>query len=65
MAFRPALRSTQPPVQWAPVAISPEIKWLEREADRSPPLSAEVKDGVGIVPRPHKSSRCDAWLIKR
>jgi hypothetical protein len=40
---RPALGSTQPPFQWVPGALSPEIKRPGREADHSPPASAEVK----------------------
>jgi hypothetical protein len=40
---RPALGSTQPPIQWVPGDISPDLKRLERDADHSPPSSAEVK----------------------
>jgi hypothetical protein len=40
---RPALRSTQPPIQWVPGALSPGIKRPGREAVHSPPTSAEVK----------------------
>jgi hypothetical protein len=40
---RPALRSTQPPIQWVPGALSPGVKWPRREVDHSPPTSAEVK----------------------
>jgi hypothetical protein len=40
---RAALRSTQPPIEWVPGALSPGVKRLEREADHSPPTSAEVK----------------------
>jgi hypothetical protein len=35
---RPALGSTQPPIQWVP-----GVKRLGREVDHSPPTSAEVK----------------------
>jgi hypothetical protein len=38
---RPVLGPTQPPIEWAPV-----IKWPRREADLSPPVSAEVKNIV-------------------
>jgi hypothetical protein len=40
-ASRPALWPTQPPIQWVPGAISLGVKWPVREADRSPPSSAE------------------------
>jgi hypothetical protein len=40
---RPVLGSTQPPIQWVPGALSPGVKWQGREADHSPPTSAEVK----------------------
>jgi hypothetical protein len=42
-ASRPALGPTQPPIQWVPGALSPGVKRQEREADHSPPISAEVK----------------------
>jgi hypothetical protein len=38
-----ALGSTQPPTQWVPGAPSPGVKQPGREADHSPPASAEVK----------------------
>jgi hypothetical protein len=40
---RPALGSTQPPIQWVPGAFSPWLKRPGREADHLPPASAEVK----------------------
>jgi hypothetical protein len=40
---RPALGSTQPPIQWVPEALSPGVKRPVREADHSLPISAEVK----------------------
>jgi hypothetical protein len=43
-ASRPALGPTQPPIQWIPGAFSLGVKWPEREADRSSPSSAEVKE---------------------
>jgi hypothetical protein len=43
MSFRPTLGSTQPPIHWVPGALSPGVKRPEREADHSPPASAEVK----------------------
>jgi hypothetical protein len=41
--YRPALGPTQPPVQWVPGVLSPGLKrWPGRDADHSPPSSAEV-----------------------
>jgi hypothetical protein len=40
---RPALWSTQPPIQSIPVALSAGVKRPGREADHSPPTSVEVK----------------------
>jgi hypothetical protein len=41
---RPALRPTQPLIQWVPGALSPEVKRPGRKADHSPPSNAEVKN---------------------
>jgi hypothetical protein len=38
-----ALGSTQPPIRWVPGPVSLGVKRPEREADHSPPSSAEVK----------------------
>jgi hypothetical protein len=38
-ASRPALGPTQPPIQWVP-----EVKRQGREADQTPPSSAEAKN---------------------
>jgi hypothetical protein len=35
---------TQPPIQWAPGALSPVEKWQEHEIDHSPPSSTEVRN---------------------
>jgi hypothetical protein len=40
----PALEPTQRPIQWVPRALSLGVKRLGREADHSPPSSAEVKN---------------------
>jgi hypothetical protein len=42
-ASRTALRPTQPPIQRVPGALSLRVKRPGREADHSPPSSAEVK----------------------
>jgi hypothetical protein len=44
IAFTPSLGPTQPPIQWAPEALSLRINRLGREADHSPLSSAEVND---------------------
>jgi hypothetical protein len=40
---RSALGTTQPPLQWVPAALRRGVKRPGREADHSPPASAEVK----------------------
>jgi hypothetical protein len=42
-ASRPALGPIEPPIQWIPRVLSPGVKRPGREADHSPPSSAEVK----------------------
>jgi hypothetical protein len=41
---RQTLGPTQPPIQWVPAALSLRVKLPGREADHSPPSSAEVKE---------------------
>jgi hypothetical protein len=43
-----ALGPIQPPISWVPGALSLGVKWLGREADHSPPSSAEIKEGVEL-----------------
>jgi hypothetical protein len=43
---RTALGATQPPIQWVSGALSLGVKRPGREADHSPPSSAEVKECV-------------------
>jgi hypothetical protein len=45
MSSRQALGNTQPPIQWVTGGggLSPAVKHPRREADHSPPTSAEVK----------------------
>jgi hypothetical protein len=45
---RMALGPTQPPIQWAPGDPSLRVKRPGREADYSPPSSAEVKEWVEL-----------------
>jgi hypothetical protein len=46
--FPTALGPTQPHIQWVPGALSLEVKQPGREADHSPPSSAEVKECVEL-----------------
>jgi hypothetical protein len=48
-----------------PGAPSPGVKWQGREADHSPPPSAEVKNGGAIPPLPHTPSWHSALLMSR
>jgi hypothetical protein len=50
--FRPALGSTQPPIQWVPGAISLGIKQPGHEADHSCPSSSEVKNVWSYISTP-------------
>jgi hypothetical protein len=43
-ASRTILGPTQPPIQWLPGALSLGVNRPVREADHSPPSSAEVKE---------------------
>jgi hypothetical protein len=47
---RPALRPTQPFIQWVPRTLTPGLKRPEREADNSPPSIAEVKNVWSYTP---------------
>jgi hypothetical protein len=47
-ASRTALGPTQPPIQWVPGALSQGLKRPGREADHSPPSTAEVKESVEL-----------------
>jgi hypothetical protein len=48
MSSRPALGSTQPPIQRVPRALSPRVKRQDREADGSLPANVEVKKNVDL-----------------
>jgi hypothetical protein len=61
---RPALGSTQPPVQWVPGAFSPGVKRPGREAEHSPPTSAEVKKMWIYTSTPHTVSWRSVSLVK-
>jgi hypothetical protein len=48
----------QTPIQWVPEALSLGVKWMEREADHSPPSSAEIKEWVELYLH---SSNTPSW----
>jgi hypothetical protein len=51
-ASRTALEPTQPPIQWVSGALSLGVKRPGREADHSPPSSAEVKNAWSYTSTP-------------
>jgi hypothetical protein len=65
-AFRTALGPTQPPIQWVPGTLSLGIQRPGREADHSPPYSAEVKECVELyLHSPNTPPWCGAQLKHR
>jgi hypothetical protein len=63
IASRPALRPTQPPIQWVPGALSLGVKRPGCEADHSPPSNAEIKECVELyLHSPHMPSWRGAQL---
>jgi hypothetical protein len=58
---KPALRRTQPPIQWVPVALWAGVKRPGHEADYSRSSRAEVTNGGAIPSLPHMSSWLSAW----
>jgi len=48
IAYKPVLWFTQPPIHWVPGVLSLGVKLPWREADHSPPSSAEVKEYVEL-----------------
>jgi hypothetical protein len=56
-ASRPVLGSTQRPIQWLSRALSPAVKRPGREADRSPPTSAEVNNTWSYTSSPRNAHR--------
>jgi hypothetical protein len=59
---RLALGPTKPPIHCILEALSLGLKQLGHEADCPPPSSVKVKMHVAILPLPHTSSRCGAYL---
>jgi hypothetical protein len=48
----PTLAFNQPTIQWVWGALSPRVNRPRREADQSPPSSAEVKKGGAMLSLP-------------
>jgi hypothetical protein len=51
-ASRPALGLNQPPIQWVSGDLSLGVKRPSREADYSPPFSAEIKNAWSSTSTP-------------
>jgi hypothetical protein len=63
---RIGLGPTQPPIQWVLGALSLGVKRPGREADHSPPSSAEVKECVVLYfHSPNMPSWCGYQLKKK
>jgi len=60
---RPALGTTQPPLQWVTGALSLGVKQPWRDADQSHPSSAEVMRGA-THPLPHYVFMAWCCLVK-
>jgi hypothetical protein len=63
--YRPPLGPTQPPVQLVPGALSLEVKRPGREANYSPPSSAEIKECVELYLRFRNTSSWRGAQLKR
>jgi hypothetical protein len=57
-------RTHQCAIQYVRGALPQEVKRQGREADHSPPSSAEVRNGGGTTPLPNMSSWHSVQLIK-
>jgi hypothetical protein len=64
-AFRPALGLTQPPVQWVQGALSLGVKRPGREADHSPPSSANTLSWRGAQLKKYKKRLLDELCSSR
>jgi hypothetical protein len=58
---RKALEPTKFPIQWVPGALSLGVKRSWREADHSPPSSAEAKEWVELYP--HSPKRLHGMVL--
>jgi hypothetical protein len=60
--FHTALGPNQPSIQWVLWDVPAVVEQQEREADHSPPSSAEVKNGGAVPSLPHTPSWCGTFL---
>jgi len=51
-ASRPALKPTEPCMQWVLEALYLKVKWPDHEADQSPPSIAEAKSVLSYTSTP-------------
>jgi hypothetical protein len=61
---RPALGPIQPPIPWVPGVLSLGVKRPGREADHSPPSSAEVKNASSYTSAPQYAFMA-WWSVKK
>jgi hypothetical protein len=61
---RPALGPTESPIQWVPWALSLGVKRPGREADHSPPSSAEIKECVELYIHSPNTLSCRGAQLK-
>jgi hypothetical protein len=61
---KPGLGPTQTPIQPVLRPLSSKVQRHGREADQSPPFSAEVKNGGAIPPLPHTSYWCGNFTFE-
>jgi hypothetical protein len=59
-----ALGPTQPPIQWVPGPLFLGVKRSGREADHSPPSSAEVKEWVKLYLHSPNTPQCRGAQLK-
>ena len=59
---RPVLGLTQPPIYWAPGAVSRVVQQPEREADHSSLASAKARNNRNLPPLPLVFSWCASGL---
>jgi hypothetical protein len=64
ISSRPVLGPTQPPIQWVPGALSPEVKRSGHESDHSIQLVPRSRKLGSICPLPYMLSWCSAWLVR-